>query len=266
MERSSGRASRAALVAVVALVTSFSLAPAAQGAGKGNLRLKSIPEMDGEPINVSKALIQRERAALARGESRMVSVIVRLDGQSLAANRGKVAGLAATSPDVTGARRLDTRSPESQQYLKYLGDRQLELRSRLTSAVPKAKVVHQFKNVLNGMSMLVPEDQISTVAALPGVAAVYDDRLLQLRHRSEPCIHRRAGCSGTSLVARASAGEGVIVGVLDTGIWPEHPSFSDPDPLGRARTPAPPAPSGGPRSASSPAAPTRARRSPATTS
>ena len=156
MERSSGRASRAALVAIVALVTSFSLAPVAQGAGK--LRVVATPELEGQPINVSKALLQRERAALARGESRMVSVIVRLDAQSLAANRGKIAGLAATSPAMTGAKRLDTRSPESQQYLKYLGDRQLELRSRLTSAVPKAKVVHQFKNVLNGMSMLIPED------------------------------------------------------------------------------------------------------------
>ena len=94
--------------------------------------------------------------------------------------------------------------------------------------------------VLNALSAVVPADDVASVANLPGVEAVYPDELLQLETDTTPGFIG-ATSVWTSLGGQESAGEGVIVGVLDTGVWPEHPSFSDPDPSGKAYTaPAPP--------------------------
>ena len=109
MKVSSTRLSRAGLVATVSLMTSLALAPAAQG-GAARFRVAGIPEASGPTISVDKSLLRMERAAQAGGENRMVSVIVKLSEESLASNRGKLPGLAATSPRTLGTARLDTRS------------------------------------------------------------------------------------------------------------------------------------------------------------
>ena len=230
MNRLSTRTSRAFLVATFALLTMVTLAPLAQG--RASFRVVSMPESTGQTAQVSKALLRRERDAVARGESRMVSVIIRLSDDSLASYQGRIAGLAATSPGSIGAKRLEPSSAASKQYLSYLGARQLTVRGQLRSAVPTARVVHQYQAVLNGMSVILPENKISTLAKIPGVKAVYEDQLLHLDTDNSPGFIG-APTLWNQLGGQESAGEGVIVGVLDTGVWPEHPSFSDPDPSGK---------------------------------
>ncbi|MCI0545021.1 MAG: S8 family serine peptidase, partial [Actinobacteria bacterium] len=97
-----------------------------------------------------------------------------------------------------------------------------------------------FKVAFGGVSVLVPRAQLDLLATVPGVRAVYRDEIL------EPSTERSPAFIGAPRLWRDlggtdSAGEGVVVGVLDTGIWPEHPSFSDPDPDGNLY-PAPPTP------------------------
>ena len=88
--------------------------------------------------------------------------------------------------------------------------------------------------------MLVPADKVSALRGLPGVKAVYPDVLLHLDTDRSPAFIG-APTIWSELGGAGSAGEGVIVGVIDTGVWPEHPSFSDPDPLGKPyAAPAPP--------------------------
>ena len=169
----------------------------------------------------------------------LVSVIVKLDVEPLATYRGGLPGLAATRAATVGTPRLDTRSARSAAYLAHLGARIDTFATTARRAIPGARIIHRYQVVVGGVSMLVPEDALDALAALPGVRAVARDALLRIdtdrspKFIGAPKVWKKLGGQG-------SAGEGVIVGVLDTGIWPEHASFADPDPLGNPY-PLPPA-------------------------
>ena len=175
-----------------------------------------------------------------------VSVVVKLKGEPLATYSGGVPGFAPTNPKVTGAPQLDLRSKNSQAYLQHLAQLQNAFESKAFKAVPQAKSTHRFDVLLNAVSMLVPAEQVKTLATLPEVEAIYPDELLQVDTDNSPQFIG-APTVWNQLGGQESAGEGVIVGVLDTGIWPEHPSFSDPDPSGKPYAAPPPPPSGTPR-------------------
>ncbi len=120
------------------------------------------------------------------------------------------------------------------------------------AAATGGTVVHTYKKIFNGASLVLPGSNVSDLASMKGVKAIYLDELLKPETEVSPYFIG-APAVWDALGGQESAGEGVIVGVLDTGIWPEHPSFSDPDPSGKPYAPPPVVPgsngfgSGGPR-------------------
>ena len=120
-------------------------------------------------------------------------------------------------------------------------------------AASGGQVVHNFTKLFNGVSMVVPTQNIDAVANANAVTGVYLDQLQQLDTENSPEFIG-ANYLWNELGGQKSAGEGTVIGVLDSGIWPEHPSVSDPDPYGKAYAAPPVAPgsngfgAGGPRS------------------
>lgn len=193
---------------------------------------------DGEIIS-PPSVMSFQRSFAVEGESeKQVSIIVQLEDDALISYDGGLEGLAPTSPKATGRDKVDVSSLESQAYLGYLVNRQATFERNVQKAA-SGRIVHKYQVAFNGVSMVVPEDQVENIAGLPGVKAVYLDELRQLDTDRSPRfigaykIWRQLGGSD-------EAGEGVVVGVLDSGIWPEHPSLSDPDPNGNPYPAAPP--------------------------
>lgn len=180
-----------------------------------------------QQLNVDKSTRQRDP---------VVAVIVRYDSPPLASYEGGIPGLAATSPAVTGER-LDLRASRSQAYLRHLAGERDRVIQTVRNMAPNATISHNLAIVVGGLAVQAPRSEIDRLREVPGVT-VYPDELQSLdTYRSPEYI---GATSAWERVGGApNAGAGVIVGILDSGIWPENPSFSDPDPAGNP-FPAPP--------------------------
>ena len=76
---------------------------------------------------------------------------------------------------------------------------------------------------LNGFSALLTREQAEELARQPGVLRVSHDGWRQKMTDASPGFLGVSGPGGAW--SMGYDGEGVIVGVIDTGIWPEHPSL-----------------------------------------
>ena len=85
--------------------------------------------------------------------------------------------------------------------------------------------VQDFTNALNGFSAVISHDKAVALAAQKSVKLVQPDELRQLQTDSSGQFLGLTGRGGAW--ASGVTGEGVVVGVIDSGIWPEHPSFAD---------------------------------------
>ncbi|XP_042460535.1 subtilisin-like protease 4 [Zingiber officinale] len=89
-----------------------------------------------------------------------------------------------------------------------------------------SRVIHSYRNVMTGFSAMLTEREVATmskvdwfVRAVPSLVyrplTTHTPLFLGLRHRTH------------SVWNATNMGEGVIIGVLDSGITPGHPSYSD---------------------------------------
>jgi hypothetical protein len=155
--------------------------------------------------------------------------IVRLQDASLAAYQGGVADLRATSPEITGARQLDTSNADSQAYLDYLSGKQGELLRNMANAYGHpVEAVYQYMNVLNAVAVRLEHAEALRAFNLPGVFTVYPDQIRQLETDIGPTLIGAPSIwEGDTLDGNSTYGEGIIIGDIDSGINHAHPSFAD---------------------------------------
>ncbi|KAF2302047.1 hypothetical protein GH714_031768 [Hevea brasiliensis] len=87
------------------------------------------------------------------------------------------------------------------------------------------QILHVYDTVFHGFSASVTPDHASYLSQHPSVLSVFEDRRRQLHTTRSPQFLGLRNQRG--LWSESDYGSDVIIGVFDTGIWPERRSFSD---------------------------------------
>lgn len=215
-------------LATVVLSAVVVVASAGPGAAQPASGFTAEPLTPTGRMDVAKAstsrLVQTDPALLGRTDTTPVPVLIKLDHDPVATYAGEVRGLAATSPAVTG-HDLSGGGAE-RRYESYLARREASFVGDLARTVPGATVGQRLRTVYGGVAAVVPANRVADVLEIDGVVAVQEDELLEPLTDSSPAF-LGAATLYPQLGGNADAGRGVMIGVLDTGAWPEHPSFAD---------------------------------------
>lgn len=158
-------------------------------------------------------------ASAAKPTAANKAYIVQLAEQPVTAYTGGIQGYAATKP--RKGQKINPNDPQVSRYLSYLAARQ----DGLLNGVGGGKKLYNYGYVFNGFAAELTEAQAQKLAHTPGVLAVTKDEIRKMDTASTPNFLGLTGASG--FWATKAKGENVVIGIVDSGIWPEHPSFSD---------------------------------------
>ena len=103
---------------------------------------------------------------------------------------------------------------------------QRAFRRALARELPDARARWRYRLVANGFAVVLPATQLERLRALPGVRDVFESARYEPMLDTTPQAIGAPGLWGQNL---ATAGQGVKIGIIDTGIDHAHPFF---DPAG----------------------------------
>jgi hypothetical protein len=163
------------------------------------------------------------------GKSKSSLYIVQMLESPVVAYTGDVPGFKATKP--AKGQKINPNNPDVVKYASYLDGQH----NAALNAVGGAKKIYDYRYSFNGFAAELTAAQVQKLSAVPGVVSVSPNEIRQLDTASTPTFLGLTEKGGLwdQLGGTAGAGEGVVVGVVDSGIWPENPSFSDRDANGK---------------------------------
>ncbi|KAG6517089.1 hypothetical protein ZIOFF_020469 [Zingiber officinale] len=138
----------------------------------------------------------------------------------------------SNSPDILGS--------SSQLYIVYLGERKHENPEDVTDSHvdmltcllgskkdAMTSIVYSYRHGFSGFAAMLTEAQVKQLAESPDVICVEPNRNYELQTTRSWDFLGLQYDHPTELLEKSNYGDDIIIGIIDTGIWPESKSFDD---------------------------------------
>jgi subtilisin family serine protease len=175
------------------------------------------------PVSAAIVLLLSSLMLAAHADDIRRPYIVQLTDKPVASYTGDIRGLNATQP--APGQRLDIASGDVQLYTDYLGQKQATVQATIASA----PITYTYSAVLNGFAAMLTDDEVRALQLRSDVAAISADEPRQMLTSYTPSFLGLDKPDGlwSKLGGKAGAGENVIIGIVDGGVWPENPAYAD---------------------------------------
>jgi subtilisin family serine protease len=92
---------------------------------------------------------------------------------------------------------------------------------------PSSRLLYSYGSAIEGFAAQLTESEAEILRYSPEVVAVRPDHVLQVQTTYSYKFLGLDGFGNSGVWSKSRFGQGTIIGVLDTGVWPESPSFDD---------------------------------------
>lgn len=173
-------------------------------------------------IGVETNAIGADNKSVIQADSVKKAYIVQVKGETAITRAARIGELSSSNPrSVLANNGYNAKSERMLAYTKTMRAKQ----AKVAGDFEDIEIIHNYVHTFNGFAAKLTPAQAAALANHPKVASVFEDEVLKMTTANTPEWLGLVDSEGF----RTSEfdGEGVIVGVVDSGISPDNLSFAD---------------------------------------
>jgi hypothetical protein len=193
-------------------------------------RRRVVALLGGAGLVAGVAVVLPDAAGAVPAAAKTSIYVVQMSDLPVAGYTGTVPGYRATRP-ARGAK-IDNSSADVSRYRGYLTARH----DAAIRGVGNVGKIYDYSTAFNGFAARMSATAAAQMAHIPGVLSVTED---EIRHSDTVSTPAFLGLDAPGGIwsqmggpAKAGGGQSLVIGDIDSGLWPENPSFG---PLDKAK-------------------------------